>query len=90
MASIFVACGIDMFDQMAKQLQVQTLGKGKKDFKITEQEFEDFCKGFLFEQIKGNNKIGEAFCKKYNEPNYVLSILNNRSAIAHIRKFYVK
>ena len=79
-----------MFDQMAKQLQVQTLGKGKKDFKITEQEFEDFCKGFLFEQIKGNNKIGEAFCKKYNVPNYVLSILNNRSAIAHIKKFYVK
>ena len=79
-----------MFDQMAKQLQVQTLGKGKKDFKITEQEFEDFCKGFLFEQIKGNNKIGEAFCEKYNEPNYVLSILNNRSAIAHIKKFYVK
>jgi hypothetical protein len=79
-----------MFDQMAKQLQVQTLGKGKKDFKITKQEFEDFCKGFLFEQIKGNNKIGQAFCEKYNEPNYVLSILSNRSAIAHIKKFYVK
>ena len=79
-----------MFDQMAKQLQVQTLGKGKKDFKITKQEFEDFCKGFLFEQIKGNNKIGQAFCEKYNEPNYVLSILPNRSAKAHIKKFYVK
>jgi len=79
-----------MFDQMAKQLQVQTLGKGKKDFKITKQEFEGFCKGFLFEQIKGNNKIGQAFCEKYNESNYVLSILSNRSAIAHIKKFYVK
>ena len=79
-----------MFDQIAKQLQVQTLGKGKKDFKITKQEFEDFCKGFLFEQIKGNNKIGEAFCEKYNEPNYVLSILNNKAATAHIKKFYVK
>ena len=79
-----------MFDQMAKQLQVQTLGKGKKDFKITKQEFEDFCKGFLFEQIKGELNLGEAFCKKYNEQNYVLSILPDNSAIEHIRKFYVK
>ena len=79
-----------MFDKMAQQLEVQTLGKGQKDFKITKQEFEDFCKGFLFEQIKGNNKLGEAFCKKYGEPNYVLSILSNRAAKEHIRKFYVK
>jgi hypothetical protein len=79
-----------MFDKMAEQLKVQTLGKGKKDFKITKEEFEDFCKGFLFEQIKGNYKLGDAFCKKYDEPNYVLSILNDRAAKAHIKKFYVK
>ena len=75
---------------MTKQLEVQTLGKGQKDFKISIQEFEDFCKGFLFEQIKGDLKLGEAFCKKYNEQNYVLSILPDNSAIEHIRKFYVK
>lgn len=75
---------------MAEQLELQTLGKGQKDFKITQEEFEDFCKGFLFEQIKGNDKLGESFCKKYNEPNYVLSILPNKSAKAHIKKFYVK
>lgn len=75
---------------MTKQLDLQTLGKGKKDFKITKEEFEDFCKGFLFEQIKGNDKLGEAFCKKYNETNFVLSILPNESAIEHIKKFYVK
>ena len=79
-----------MFDRMAKQLEVQTLGKGQKDFSISEREFEDFCKGFLFEQIKDELKLGETFCKKYNEPNYVLSILPNDSAIEHIRKFYVK
>jgi hypothetical protein len=79
-----------MFDSMVKHLDLQTLGKGQKDFKISEQEFEDFCKGFLFEEIKGNTKLGEAFCKKYNEMNYVLSILPNESAKAHIRKFYVK
>ena len=75
---------------MAQQLDLQTLGKGKKDFKITKQEFDDFLKGFLFEQIKGNYRLGEAFCKKYDEPNYVLSILPDRSAKAHIKKFYVK
>lgn len=75
---------------MTKQLEVQTLGKGQKDFSITEQEFEDFCKGFLFEQIKGDLKLGEAFCKKYNEPNYVLSILPDDSAREHIKKFYIK
>jgi hypothetical protein len=79
-----------MFDKMAEQLKLQTLGKGKKDFKITKQEFEDFCKEFLFEQIKGEYKLGEAFCKKYDEPNYVLSILPDRSAITHIKKFYVR
>ena len=79
-----------MFDSMVKQLDLQTLGKGQKDFSIGEQEFEDFCKEFLFEQIKGEFKLGEAFCKKYDEPNYVLSILSDHSAKAHIKKFYVK
>ena len=78
-----------MFDNMVKSLDLQTLGKGKQ-FKITNQEFESFCKEFLFEQIKGDLRIGEAFCKKYDEPNYVLSILPDRSAKAHIKKFYVK
>lgn len=75
---------------MAKQLDLQTLGRGKQDFSITKQEFEDFCKGFLFEQIKGDTRLGEAFCKKYNEPNYVLSILPDDSAREHIKKFYVR
>ena len=75
---------------MAKQLEVQTLGKGQKDFKISKKEFESFCKEFLFEQLKGDINLGEAFCKKYDEPNYVLSILPDNSAIEHIRKFYVK
>ena len=79
-----------MFDKMVQQLDLQTLGKGRKEFKISKQEFDDFCKEFLFEQIKGNYRIGEAFCKKYEEPNFVLSILPNHSAKAHIKKFYIK
>lgn len=79
-----------MFDSMTKQLDLQTLGRGKQDFSISNEEFEDFCKEFLFEQIKGDVRLGEAFCKKYNEPNYVLSILPDASAREHIKKFYVK
>ena len=75
---------------MVDQLRIQTLGKGKTDFKISKQEFDDFCKEFLFEQIKGNYSLGEAFCKKYDEPNYVLGILPDHGAKAHIKKFYVK
>lgn len=79
-----------MFDSITKQLDLQTLGRGKQNFKITSEEFEDFCKEFLFEQIKGDISLGKAFCKKYNEPNYVLSILPDTSAVEHIKKFYIK
>jgi len=79
-----------MFNSIAKQLELQTFGKGKKNFTIDKQEFDNFCKSFLFEQIKGDKKLGQYFCEKYNEPNYVLSILNDRPAKEHIKKFYVK
>ena len=79
-----------MFDQLAKQLESRQWGhKLDKDFYITEQEFEDFCKEFLFEEIKGNH-MGDEFCKKYSQSNYVLSILSNYRAKEHIKKFYVK
>jgi hypothetical protein len=79
-----------MFDNMTKQLDLQTLGRGRQDFKISKQEFEDFLKGFLFERIKGDLRLGEAFCKKYKEQNAVLSILPDNSAIEHIKKFYIR
>jgi hypothetical protein len=79
-----------MFDNLVKQLELQSLGKNKSDFKIDKREFEDFCKGFLFEEIKGDKKLGQHFCEKYNETNHVLSILNDKAAKDHIRMFYVK
>ena len=79
-----------MFDNLVKQLELQSLGKNKSDFKINKREFEDFCKGFLFEEIKGDKKLGQHFCEKYNETNHVLSILNNDAARNHIKTFYVK
>ena len=79
-----------MFDKMAQQLDLQTLGKGKKDFKISKQEFESFCKGFLFEEIKGNTNLGEVFLEKYEQSDCLLSILGNKSAREHIKTFYIK
>ena len=79
-----------MFDRLAQELESIKDPKSNKDFYITKQEFEDFCKWFLFEEIKGNDKLGEAFCKKYSQSNYVLSILSNNRAKEHIKKFYVK
>lgn len=80
-----------MFNRIVDELSMQTLGKGRKNFSITKQEFDDFCKEFLFEELKGETRLGEAFCKKYNETNLVLSILkDNTAAKNHIRKFYVK
>jgi hypothetical protein len=79
-----------MFDQIAKQLEAQPLRKSNRYHYITQKEFEDFCKGFLFEEIKGNTKLGEAFCKKFGETNPVLSILSNKAATEHIKTFYVK
>lgn len=81
-----------MFDRIAKELEAIIVDpKSDKDFYITEQEFDDFCKGFLFEELKGNDDIGGAFCKKYGQSNYVLStLLSNKSAKEHIKKFYIK
>ena len=90
MVNIIVVFGINMFDNLVKQLELQSLGKNKSDFKIDKREFEDFCKGFLFEEIKGDKKLGQHFCEKYNETNHVLSILNDKAAKDHIRMFYVK
>lgn len=79
-----------MFRSMAKQLELQSLGKNKFDFYISNDEYKEFCKHFLFEQIKGDKKLGEYFCEKYNISNYVLSVLNDNSAKEHIKKFYVR
>ena len=70
--------------------EAATLKEEGKYGKVTKEEFDDFCKNFLFEELKGNDKLGEAFCEKYKQTNYVLSILNNRSAKEHIKTFYVK
>jgi hypothetical protein len=80
-----------MFEQIVKNLESWSQKKINKDFYVTEQEFDDFCKEFLFEELKGNNRLGKAFCEKYSEENFILSTFtNNKIAKEHIRTFYIK
>jgi hypothetical protein len=78
-----------MFDQLAKELEAGSPSKTDKDFYITQKEFEDFCKAFLFEELKDKH-LGKTFLEKYGQSNYVLSILSNKTAKEHIKKFYIK
>ena len=52
---------------------------------------DELCKVKLENLIaKGDTKLGPAFCKKYGQINYVLSILSNKRAREHIKTFFVK
>jgi hypothetical protein len=55
--------------------------------KISKQDFEDFCKGFVFEQLRGL-KFGKQFCSKYNI--YDLLILYESSCTDKIKKYIMK
>lgn len=39
--------------------------------KISKEEYELFCKEFVFEKLKGK-KFGEAFCDKFGYNNFML------------------
>lgn len=85
-----------MFDTLARQAEViskqvdlQSLGKNKK-FTITKKEFDDFYKYHLFDQLKGEISLGQAFCNKFGTRNYVLETLPDASAKRHIETFYIK
>lgn len=65
-------------------------GGNKSDLMITQEEFDKFYKEYLFDQLK-DLSLGEAFCKKFNEENYVLQIIdNNEFAKKHIETYYIK
>ena len=75
-------------ESIARQREKQSLGKGR-NFTLSQAEFDDFCKHYLFDQLKGI-PLGISFCKKFNEINYVLETLPDASAKKHIETFYIK
>ena len=84
-------CIRDRFNTIAKQLELQSLGKHTIDQSVSTEEYDQFCKEYIFDMLKDNEEtFGEAFCKRFNIHNYVLSTLQSReSADKHIKKFYI-
>ena len=76
-----------MFDMMVRQLQ-HGVGE-RKNFTITQEEYEQFRKEFIFDELKGIS-MGEAFCAKYKDNNLLLSTMKNKYAREHIEMFYLK
>lgn len=57
---------------------------------ITEQEYELFCKEFIFEKIKGLS-FGQAFCERFEFNGIFLKGLSDDLAKNHIEKLgYIK
>lgn len=57
---------------------------------VTKYDYENFCKEFVFEKLRGKN-FGEAFCKKFDFNDTFLRGLSDQTAKLHIEKFgYIK
>lgn len=52
-------------------------GNNKK--KISKEEYELFCKEFIFEKLKGK-KFGQAFCDKFGYNNFMLRDFSDATA----------
>jgi hypothetical protein len=63
--------------------------KKTKRFKISREEFDSFYKEFIFLKLK-EIKLGEAFCRKYNEKNFILLLADDDFAKQHIQRYYIK
>lgn len=69
-------------------LSTWSLSKTKKT--VTKDEYEIFCKEYVFDSIKGI-RFGEAFCKRFDINDSMLSKFSNDLAKFHIEKLgYIK
>ena len=63
---------------------------GNPNKKISSQDYELFCKEFVFEKLK-NISFGEAFCKRFGFNDMFLKSLSDTTAKHHIEKLgYIK
>lgn len=61
-----------------------------KDKQITQQDYELFCKEFVFHKLKGKS-FGFAFCEKFKFNDIFLKSLSDDTAKNHIEIFgYIK
>lgn len=63
---------------------------GNSDKKISKVEYDEFCREFIFDKIKGKS-FAEAFCEKFEFNNTFLKGLSDTTAKDHIEKLgYIK
>ena len=63
--------------------EIRLAEKDKK--KITQKEYDEFKKEFVFEKLKGNT-LGQAFCKKFQMADYMLLTLKDDNEIEFLIK----
>ena len=52
--------------------------KGKQKVTITREEYEAFCKEYIFDKLKGK-RFGRAFCERFGITDRTISILTNEA-----------
>lgn len=73
------------FEYLTQSLQAEDTGK-----MVNSNEYEIFCKEFIFEKLKGFS-FGYAFCKRFDISNFMISnVSNDSTAKLHIEQFYIK
>jgi lysine/ornithine N-monooxygenase len=55
-----------------------------KSVKISRKEYEDFCKEYVFEQLKGI-KFGEAFCDRFGVDDSMRHIISLFSSMEYAK-----
>ena len=62
---------------------IQLAEKNKKT--VTQREYDEFKKEFVFEKLKGLT-LGQAFCKKFHMADYMLSTMKDDDEIEFLIK----
>lgn len=62
---------------------IQLAEKSKKT--VTQREYDEFKKEFVFEKLKGST-LGQAFCKKFQMADYMLLTLKDDNEIEFLIK----
>lgn len=73
----------DVFGHMV--IELSRISDKKSVKSISKEDYEIFCKEFIFEKIKGV-KFGEAFTERFEVNDFVLMMYtNDQDAIKHIK-----
>ncbi len=76
---------MDVFNQMSEILVSQEAFKDNCAVTISQEDFDQFLKEFIFEKLKGQ-RLGESFAKKFGIHDRILyMITDEKSILTHIK-----